>query len=405
MENRKGILPYSAILILLMANLFLKGQDYFNPDFKNEKAFKEFLITNISALDKIEGIWKMSYEHESYLLDPYGKKLLPMSLSTDFRWVIYKKNGRYKAFCSEIIYIWKEGGSKGLGYLEYSFERTAEDGRYLYQVIDGGEHKEDYAFVGNGKLNISRTENENLHGSLKVTKMKISGIKLSPNIDDYNAVRQDEIQPKTPDNVSGTGFAIGNSGYIVTAHHVVDGMNFISIKDLRDGGSKNYSCVVVERNKNSDLAILKIVDDNFKGFQNIPYSFRSNKVQVGEDVFTLGYPLKSTMGEEIKLTNGIISANSGFGGDTTLLQVSVPVQPGNSGGPLIDRNGNLVGVMNAKYANAENASYAIKVIELKKLLQRIPISSLPNVSLMASNDLPTKVSAMKNYVFIIEARK
>lgn len=375
----------------------------FNSDFKDEKSFKEYLVNHILDLDPIEGIWKINYRNDLNGIDQYGNNVLSIPITTDARWIIYKKQGQYRSYVSNESFIWDGEGS--VKYLSYSFEKTAQKGVYLYTVNDG-DYQEGYAYLNGNSISISRSKTTKTNQYLtKVDKMKIDGFKLSPNSDDIDEAVKKNSKPKEPDKVSGTGFIIGNAGYLVTANHVVEGMNFISVKDLRDGDSKSYSCVVLEKDKVNDIAILKIVDENFKGVQSIPYSFRSSKVQVGEDVFTLGYPFKSTMGEEIKLTNGIVSANSGFEGDTTMLQISVPVQPGNSGGPLFDKNGNLIGIIVAKYTKAENASYAVKAIELKKLLKLLPVSSLPSTSLIATKDLPSKVSFLKNYVFIIEAER
>jgi S1-C subfamily serine protease len=69
---------------------------------------------------------------------------------------------------------------------------------------------------------------------------------------------------------------------------------------------------------------------------------------VGSNVFALGYPMAlSLMGEEVKFTDGKISSKTGFQGDITTYQISVPIQPGNSGGPLFDYDGNIVGITNA----------------------------------------------------------
>jgi S1-C subfamily serine protease len=123
---------------------------------------------------------------------------------------------------------------------------------------------------------------------------------------------------------------------------------------------------------------------------------------VGESVFVLGYPLTATMGTEIKLTNGIISAKTGFQGDITAYQISVPIQPGNSGAPLFDDQGNLIGIVNAKHLLAENAGYAIKVNYLKNLIELIdnpPV--LPSLNNISSKSLPEKVKVLSNFVFII----
>jgi S1-C subfamily serine protease len=78
------------------------------------------------------------------------------------------------------------------------------------------------------------------------------------------------------------------------------------------------------------------------------------------------------MGDEVKLTNGIISSKSGFQGDVTSYQITAPVQPGNSGGPLFDDKGNIIGIINAKHVGAENASYAIKASYLMNLIDLMP---------------------------------
>ena len=125
--------------------------------------------------------------------------------------------------------------------------------------------------------------------------------------------------------------------------------------------------------------------------------------EVGEDVFVLGYPLTSTMGDEIKLTTGVISSKTGFQGDVSLYQITAPIQPGNSGGPLFDSKGNLIGIANAKHGDAENAGYAIKTSYLKNLIEStISSSIIPANNTIAGQSLTGKVKTVKNYVFMIE---
>ena len=85
------------------------------------------------------------------------------------------------------------------------------------------------------------------------------------------------------------------------------------------------------RDLTNDL-ILKIEDNQFSGFGTIPYGVSSKMADVGESIFVLGYPLTQTMGDEIKLTDGLISSRTGFQGDIANYQMSAPVQPENSGG-------------------------------------------------------------------------
>lgn len=154
------------------------------------------------------------------------------------------------------------------------------------------------------------------------------------------------------------------------------------------------------------MALLKIDDSAFCGFGNIPYAVSSTMSEVGEDIFVLGYPLTSTMGDEIKLTTGIISSKTGFQGDVALYQISAPIQPGNSGGPLFDRKGNLIGIVNAKHKDAENVGYAIKTSYLKNLIESSTSTSiLPNNNQVVGQPLTEKVKKLKNYVFMITCSK
>ena len=111
------------------------------------------------------------------------------------------------------------------------------------------------------------------------------------------------------------------------------------------------------------------------------------------------------MGDEIKLSNGIISSRSGFKGDLTTYQSSVPIQPGNSGGPLFDEYGNVIGIINAKHLNTDNVSYAIKSMYLNNLIQSLDFS-LPQLknSTKEKTSLPELVKKVKQFIYIIEVR-
>lgn len=202
---------------------------------------------------------------------------------------------------------------------------------------------------------------------------------------------------------SGTGFAISSNGLIATCNHVIDNANNIIVRGINNNFEVSYKAKIVVTDKNNDLAIIQIVDSGFKTIGIVPFIFADKTIEVGSTVFALGYPLRSTMGDEIKLTNGIVSSKSGFQGDITAYQISVPVQPGNSGGPLFDDNGNLVGIVNAKHLGAENASYAIKTSYLKNLIESItPTPKISILNTLSTKSLPDKVKVVKNYTYIIE---
>lgn len=200
---------------------------------------------------------------------------------------------------------------------------------------------------------------------------------------------------------TGTGFAL-EKGYVVTNHHVVDGAERIIVQGINGDRYKEYKAEIAALDKANDIAVIKVVDSKFTGFNSIPYKVKIDQAEVGESVFVVGYPLTQTMGEEKKLTNGIISSRSGFQGDLTLYQFSAPIQPGNSGGPLFDSKGNVIGIVCAHHRDAENVSYAIKTLCLNNLLESsIQDQVLPKVNRIASTSLPDIFKNVQNYVYKI----
>lgn len=204
---------------------------------------------------------------------------------------------------------------------------------------------------------------------------------------------------------SGTGFALKN-GYVLTNHHVIDEANTIDIYGVAGDFTRSYKAKVIGSDKVNDLALLKISDSDFKGFGNIPYSFKYKLSDVGGDIYVLGYPLTATMGEEIKLTNGIISAKTGFDGDVSQYQISAPVQPGNSGGPLLDYDGNVIGVICAKHRGAENVTYAIKTSQVRNLIESVSDLSIMNTTnQITGKALKNQVKLVNKFVYIIRCSK
>ena len=201
---------------------------------------------------------------------------------------------------------------------------------------------------------------------------------------------------------SGSGFAL-NNGYIATNYHVVENAKTITVQGIKGSFSTEFKATVIATDKFNDLALIKISDSRFSGFGTIPYRVKTSTAEVGEDVFVLGYPLTSTMGDEIKLTTGVVSSKTGFQGDVSLYQFSAPIQPGNSGGPLFDGNGNLIGIVNAKHKGAENVGYAIKASYLNNLIESAASSNiLPSTNSVSGQPLTSKVKNLKNFVFMIK---
>jgi S1-C subfamily serine protease len=162
---------------------------------------------------------------------------------------------------------------------------------------------------------------------------------------------------------SGTGFFINTKGYFISNEHVVKDCKNI---DVVNSTMKSRAQVIFSDQKN-DIAVLKI-DGN-----PVLYSayFRIGKsIRAGDDIISVGFPLGSVLGSDLKVTKGNISSMTGIGNDTSMLQFSAPIQPGNSGGPLLDNSGNIVGLVSGKLSDMgilkatgslpQNVNFAIK---------------------------------------------
>ena len=172
----------------------------------------------------------------------------------------------------------------------------------------------------------------------------------------------------------GTGWALTHR-HVVTNYHVIDGM-----KNLRLvlNGEREIPVKIVLSDKKNDLAVLFILDNSI---QINPLPLALTKPRLGSQVFTIGFPHPNLMGTSPKLTSGLINATNGLADDPRTLQVSVPVQSGNSGGPLLNMRGEVVGVITSKLSAQkmfewtgdipQNVNYAIKINQLSSLISEL----------------------------------
>lgn len=173
---------------------------------------------------------------------------------------------------------------------------------------------------------------------------------------------------------AGSGFFISDNGYFVTNYHVVAGGKVFAVRTVND---KRYSAKLVRIDQANDLAILKLEGE----FTPLPID-DSLPVKRGAKVVTIGFPHSDIQGVEPKVTEGIVNSLTGARDDPRYFQVSVQIGNGNSGGPLINMNGNVVGIVSAKLsANnvfaqsgdlVQNVNYAIKSNYLRELANSIP---------------------------------
>ena len=220
----------------------------------------------------------------------------------------------------------------------------------------------------------------------------------------------DQFTDKSDQNVraTGSGIVISKDGYVITNYHVVDeAKGGLMVEITREGVTKNFKATVIRSDKDNDVAILKIDDPDFKPYTKIQYAFKeSGSTDVGSIVYTIGFPLAlAGMGKEAKFTDGKISAKTGYNNAINSYQTTVPVQPGNSGGPLFDEKGKLVGIVNAKITEADNVSYAIKLNYVKNVIDILSETiELPNDISTSSMSLPEQVKVLSNYVVLIKVK-
>ena len=225
-----------------------------------------------------------------------------------------------------------------------------------------------------------------LDGQIKEIKNKIDSTNASL-----------PAKPKFAANFRATGFLIDGNGYILTNAHVINNARNLIIENKK---GEQFIAVPVYVNKNTDLAILKVTDTTFKKIYVLPYSIPRASAELGEQIFTLGYPK-----EDVVYGEGYLSSKSGYSGDTTSYQISISVNPGNSGGPVINKNGEVIGIISSKETNADGVVFAIKSKNIYKALEDIKSSEtikLPTYATLKGLDRVHQIKKLEECVFMVK---
>lgn len=195
----------------------------------------------------------------------------------------------------------------------------------------------------------------------------------------------------------GTGFVISKQGHVLTNYHVVEDCIEVRVRSdvVRVGGklpARNTApaaavAAVLAGDARNDVALLKL-EGVFSAFA----IFRSGKpIRPGNDVMVIGFPLPGLLASEANVTKGSVSARAGLGDDTRLLQITAPVQSGNSGGPVLDMSGRLVGIVVSKLDAIsvalvtgeipQNINFAIKASIVRSFLDSYdaPVTARPSL--------------------------
>ena len=195
------------------------------------------------------------------------------------------------------------------------------------------------------------------------------------------------LPPVVSGTASGTGFAITDAGHVATAAHVVEGSSEIHVMI----GELSKTAQILAIDKELDVAILKVDGAKTKPLSVLP----AKSARIGDNLFSVGYPLIGQLGMNAKLTKGTLNAMSGLGDDIHTFQMSVQIQPGNSGGPVCDDLGHVIGVVSKTTSTIaaargdagavpQNVNFAVRGDELLKLAKSINL------------DLPKTIPAVES---------
>ncbi len=231
----------------------------------------------------------------------------------------------------------------------------------------------------------------------KVDRLDRSNANLSKSIRDIKSGNKKSVDRYSS---TGTGFAISSDGLVATNYHVVRDADSVYLQNY-DG--KSFKAKVIYSEPQHDIAILKITDDSFSDLGAVPYSIKRSESSLAERLLTYGFPDGTPV-----YHSGYLASKTGFRGDSVHYQIDIPIHPGNSGSPLLDSRGNLVGIADAKQTQVEGAHYAIKSKYLLDAIDNIPKDSLTRkVSLNKKNALTglndvDKIEKVRKFTFMVK---
>jgi serine protease Do len=207
----------------------------------------------------------------------------------------------------------------------------------------------------------------------------------------------EKIDPKATVKSGGTGFLIDGKGYIITNAHVLKGKTIT----VTNAQGEMFLAKVCTKDVERDIAILKIEDKDFKSLNVLPYGFNKN-VNLAAPIFTMGYPK-----DEIVYGEGYLSSESGYKSDTLSYQIAINADHGNSGGPVLNKQGDVIGILTDK--SNGGAVYAIKSLYIFKAIESLKKdTAFADIKLNTNNTIKnlnreSQVTKVNNCVFLIKS--
>lgn len=357
--NKLNIILALIVIVSCVPPPASSNKNIYTRQFSNYSTIEQIIeyFDTTNDLDDIEGIWVESFRIWSRIGS--GKINFNEHIK-NFKYAIIRKNNSPNEF--QKIYL----SSRTCAYCQFG-----EVSKNI-NIIKTGENK--YRVSNNyygWNLLIDIENGKKMMWDYEYVE---SGIWFK-----YKNIYEKEYPIKKEKSIyTGSGFTVSADGIIVTNYHVVENSDSIFINFSQRDDLIQAS--ILNRDVNNDIAILKV--PNFEDLDilsslSLPISF-ANNTRVGQEVYTIGFPLSAIMGDKSRVSFGRVNSLYGVLDDPRLIQISNPIQPGNSGGPLFNLNGELVGIvvsgLNAKYFYdnlgiiPQNVNFAIKNDYLRPLL-------------------------------------
>ena len=299
-------------------------------------------------------------------------------------WKDNKRNGQGTiTYVNGATYVGEFKDDKRNGQGTFTF---ADGPTYVGEWLDNKRHGKGTATYADGTVEEGIWEN----GEFKYAN------RAEPPVVSETKPQDDE----TREAASGSGFAVSSDGYVITNNHVIEGCQEVAIYH----GGRAVPVTVITYDLQNDLALLK---GDFT--PRTVFALSGDQPELLQDIYVAGYPFGNEVSSSIKVTKGIISSLAGIGNNFSNIQIDAALQVGNSGGPILDEMGNIVGVAVSKldarymYENfgtiPENTNFGIKANVVRNILDSNGVSSpSPNRSEITRTELGSLITGGTYYV-------
>ena len=336
------------ILLIEAVERYLRGE--MNPE---EKAFFEDLRKTNPEIDQlaVEHTFFLNELNKNSTAKNYRHSLQEVQTKLTEEGVISKSSLKGKA---KVVYLWKK------------YKRTAAVAASIAGIVS----------VLTVALAAVYNNNRSNPELVKLSK-DIEGLKQGQTAtnNELNEVKT-KIPKTTTFKSGGTGFLIDGKGYLITNAHVLKGRTIIATNDK----GQQFLAKLCMKDEDRDIAVLKIDDKDFKPYTSLPYSINKS-VNLAEPIYTMGYPK-----DQIVYGEGYLSSETGYKSDTLTYQISIAADHGNSGGPVLNRNGDVIGILTDK--SEGGAVFAVKSIYIFNAVDNLKKDpEYNNIKLTSTNSI------------------